>query len=267
MTPYGRDEGPRPFSPAELDGVDLASPDELVALSRIARELEAAAERGGVRPSADFANRVMRSIAAEPSPAPVRAASEAVRRRSASAVLGAIRDAVRVAFGAGFPIAVRAQALALVLAVTVVVATGSSVVTVGAVRLLGGNPMPGFPDSTSQPVTPIAPATPHGSIDPSGPDGSPEPSEPGEPSASDYPNPSGPEDPSETAEATDASGGNGGNGRPTGDPGASASPEPTESDHAEQDSPHPSASPSPVQSPSAGSSGDPLPFPSSSPAN
>ncbi len=280
MSPYGRDDAPRPFTPSELDGADDAEPGDLLALGRVARELAGAAARGGVRPSADFADRVMRSIASEPSPAPVWAAGLAVRRHSAAAIVASFRDAVRVSFGAGFPMAVRAQALALVLVVTAVFATGSGMATVGAVRLLGGNPLPGVPDATSQPANPSPSETPDGSLDPAGVSGSPDPSEPGEPSASDHHDPTGSDAPGETPEATNhggsGSGGNGGgsgHGGSTGSPDPHTSPQPTESDHHDHGGPggsgdpKPTDTPHPTDSPTPAPSSPPIAIPTPSPAH
>ncbi len=261
MSQYGRHDAPPPFTPAELDGLADAEPADLLALGRVARELEAAAARGGVRPSADFADRVMRSIATEPSPAPVRAAVAAARRRSFGGALAAFRDAVRVGLGAGFPVAVRAQALALVLVVTAVFATGSGMATVGAVRLLGGNPMPGFPNSSNQPVPTLPADSPEGSLEPIGVNGSPDPGFSGDPFRSDHPDASGSGNPvespgmsaSEMPEATDHSGGGTGGAtktpHPTSKPHPTETPHPTESDHHDH-SPHPSETPSPTPSPS-----------------
>ncbi len=111
---------PHPFSASELGGLDLP-PDELAAAGVLARELEAVADRGTVRPSGDFTDRVMAAIAAEPAPAPVLAAGSAVRRLSLAALLASIRDAARVALGTGFPLAARAQGIALVLVAALVV--------------------------------------------------------------------------------------------------------------------------------------------------
>ena len=75
----------------------------------------------------------MAAVAAEPVPAPVIAAGSALRHGAALGFLASIRDSFRVAFGRGFPVAARAQALALVLVVTGVVA-GSGLATAGAHR-------------------------------------------------------------------------------------------------------------------------------------
>ena len=102
---------PRPFGPDELDGVAGLRPDELAAEARLARDLEGIAARGRRAPSSDFTDRVMAAVAAEPVPAPVIAAGSALRHGAALGFLASLRDSFRVAFGGGFPVAVRAQAL------------------------------------------------------------------------------------------------------------------------------------------------------------
>ena len=119
MTANRRNERPRPFGPDELDGVPGINPEELAAETRLARDIEAVAARGGAAPSAGFADRVMGAIATEPVPAPVIAAGSALRHREVAGFLRSLRDSFRVAFGGGFPVAVRAQAFALVLLVAV----------------------------------------------------------------------------------------------------------------------------------------------------
>ena len=177
--------GARPFGPDELDGVAGLTPDELAAETRLARDLEGIAARDGIRVSPDFADRVMGAIALEPSPAPAVAAGSALRHAALLGFLVSVRDAVRVSFSGGFPVAVRAQAFALVLLVVGVTA-GSGYAAAGALGLLDrGSPspsveVPSVPVETAQPTaTPQATAeapsaTPEASPDPSG---SPEPSE------------------------------------------------------------------------------------------
>ena len=108
----------RRFDPAELldDETSLSAADQLATAS-IARELEAIADRdGGV--AQDFTDRVMASIAAEPTPAPTVAFGVALRTRRVRSALAAIVDSFRVGLGGGGrPLAVRGQALALALVV------------------------------------------------------------------------------------------------------------------------------------------------------
>jgi hypothetical protein len=170
---------PRPFGPDELDGVTGIRPDELAAEARIARDLEGVSARGGMRPSADFTDRVMGAVAVEPLPAPVIAAGSALRHGAALGFLASIRDSFRVAFGRGFPVAVRAQALALVLVVSGVVA-GSGLATAGAVGLLDdrGSPSPApsvaapSPSELSSP-TPAPMSSPDATFDATSPSATP----------------------------------------------------------------------------------------------
>jgi uncharacterized membrane protein YgcG len=128
---------PNPFSGRELGGLDLPA-DDVAAEARAARELEAAADRGTARPSADFADRVMAAVAVEPTPAPAVAAGSALRRLSVVGLLASIRDALRVTVSRGFPAAVRVQAAAVVLLAAVIAGT-AGVATAGAVGLFNGN--------------------------------------------------------------------------------------------------------------------------------
>jgi hypothetical protein len=251
---------PGPFTPAELDGVDGIAPDELAADRRVARELEGVADRGTVRPSTDFAERVMAAIAAEPAPAPIRAAGAAVRRRSPGALLASFRDAWRVSFGTGFPLAARAQALALVLVVGGALAT-SGVVTAGALGAFtnqGTGPAPtqatDAPVITSEPT----PAPTTAPTEPTGPtNGSLEPAEIGSPEATATPSaePTESEAPGGTPEATSGDGGSsethgGPTSRPTRAPGASDRPtEAPTNEPEDRGTPQPSETPQPTEAP------------------
>lgn len=188
---------PNPFSSAELGGLDLPA-DEIAADGRLVRDLEGLADRGTVRPSPDFADRVMAAIAGEPTPAPMVAAGSAVRRLSLVGLLAAVRDAARVSIGRGFPAAVRAQAFSLLLAAGLAVGAGAFG-TAGALGLLNG-PAP----SPAPSIVPVA-------------TGTPEPSQSGEPSQS--AEPSTTEGPTDSSMAPEA----------TGTPDASETPEPSES--------------------------------------
>jgi hypothetical protein len=272
MTPHRPGDLPGPFSPAELLGVPDVAPDELVADRQVARRLEAAAESATVRPSPDFADRVMAAIAAEPAPAPVRAAGAALRRGSLAAFLAAFRDAWRVSFGSGFPVAARAQALVLVLVAGGVLA-GSGVVTAGALGAFnrhGSEPAPttpatAAPTATSEPTaTPEPPesAGPSGTIEPVQ-SGSPEPSESAANEPTDAPAPAA------TPNSTAGEGGSGSNEthavitpRPTrsadGTPQATPTPWPTHEgeDHG---SPAPSLTPQASEVPPTGFGPTPTP--------
>jgi hypothetical protein len=191
--------GPRPFGPDELDGVAGLTPDELAAETRLARDLEGIAARDGIRRSPDFADRVMGAIALEPVPAPVVAAGSALRHAALLGFLVSIRDAFRVTFSGGFPVAVRAQAFALVLLVVGLTA-GSGYAAAGALGLLDrSTPSPVVEVPTTPAETAAPTATPEATSEAPTPSASPEPSEGAEPSEA----PEASEDPSETPEATD----------------------------------------------------------------
>ncbi len=261
---------PGPFSPAELDGVDGIAPDELAADRRIARELEGAADRGTVRLSADFAERVMAAIAAEPAPAPARAAGAAIRRGSLGAFLVSFRDAWRVSFGTGFPMAARAQALALILLASGVLAS-SGVLTAGALGVFtdrGTGPAPiqatDAPVVTGQP-TPAPTLAPTESTGPTS--GSIEPAETGSPKATETPSPAPTETQGsgETPEATSGAGGSTETHRPptprpTRTPGATDQPTPT-NDGEDHGTPGPTGSPQPTEAPHAAGEASPTPGP------
>ena len=194
MTGSGPDHGPRPFSMRDLGDISDATPDELAAEAGVARELEGLTERSGAAPGTDFAERVMSAVSREPTPAPARAAGIALRRGALAAFVASLRDAWRVTTRSGFPIAVRAQALALVLVVAGL-AAGSGLATAGALGLFDadrGSPSPEptvevpSPTPTIDTPSPTAPPSP-----------STEPSDSAEPTVTtdtETPEPSGPEE-------------------------------------------------------------------------
>jgi hypothetical protein len=186
---------PRPFGADELDGVSGLRPDELAADTRLARELEASAARVSVRPSPDFTDRVMAAVAKEPAAAPVRAARIALRHGAFWAFLASVRDAWRVTVSPAFPMAMRAQAMAMVL-VVVGLTAGTSVVAAGAFGLLEGDRPTPPPSQTLE--TPVPTALP--TATPTDGTASPEPSDTPEPSDSAEPSPSS----LESAEPSDA---------------------------------------------------------------
>lgn len=242
---------PMPFTAAELDGASGLHADELAGDTRMARDLETLAARTTNPPpaaSAAFADRVMTAVAAEPVPAPARLAGRALRRGSLSALLLSLRDAWRVTTSTGFPMAARAQAMALVLVVAALV-TGSSMVTAGALGLLGtdhATPAPSLERPSGPAETPTS-AT-----------GTPEPTE--DASAS----PDASESPTESSAEPDASASPGGSIEDHGGAGISGggaqatsapdrTPSATASDH-EDHSPSPSSTaprgtPGPSESP------------------
>ena len=193
----------RRFDLAELsNGPEALTEAEIVAATAIARDLEAIAERDDA-PTVAFSDKVMATIAAEPTPKPTRVFGAALRTRRFGTAVAAVGDAWRVAFGGGRPFAVRGQALALVLVVLIGVLGLGGGAAVGAARLLN-------PDVAPSPTP--APSVPAPSPSPA-PSLVPTPS----PSASPTPNPSPTEtaEPTDTAEPTetDDSGGNSRSGR------------------------------------------------------
>lgn len=186
--------GPRRFHPREID---LESDELTVGLLETARDLEAYAATGMAAPTVGFEDRVMAAIAVEPMPRPTRGRG----------FLATVRESWAVAFGAGRPLAMRAQALALLLMVALAVGSVGSVAVVGASRLLG--PVITPPTTPSPAPSPL----PSPSIAPS-----PSPIVSPTPSATTTPRPS----PTETDEpsGTDDSGGSSGSGRGPGSDGS-----------------------------------------------
>ncbi len=229
----------RRFRPDELTpdegAADVPTTAEVADALAMGRELERFAVAEDVRPSPGFADRVMGAIADEPLPAPVVAAGAAARGARLGAMLAAFGDLWRVAWTGGRPLAVRAQALAIVLVILVVAGSVTSLAAVGALNVLTPNRSPDLTPAVS-PSPSVAP-TPTLSPSPS-----PSPTESAEPSDSAGPSEStessGSAEPSETPEAT--SGGTGATPRPTPEP--TATPKPTET-------PEPSQTPRPTDTP------------------
>jgi uncharacterized membrane protein YgcG len=196
MTGFGRR-----FDPGELhdDGAPM-SDAEAAGLLSTARDLEAFAASESIAPTVGFEDRVMAAIATEPPPRPFAAVGKL-------GFLGALRDAWRIAWSGDRPVAVRAQALALVLLVAVAVGAVGTVATVGALAFLQRDPVvePDVP-----PVSPPPSALPSPSTLPS-PTVTPTPSPTVTPSPSPSPSaePSETPDASETPEGTDDSSGSG----------------------------------------------------------
>lgn len=168
----------RRFHPAEID-VELGP--ESAELLATARDLESYAATGLAAPTVGFEDRVMAAIADEPMP-----------RRAGRGFLATVGDAWAIAFGGGRPVALRAQAFALLLALAVAVGSVGSVAVVGAARLLGDQgPVPPTIPSPSPSPTPsplIVSPSPSPSISPSptpSPSASPVETETAEPSGTD----------------------------------------------------------------------------------
>src|SRR5687768_14915123 len=164
----------RRFDPAELDDEGRRPTDaDSAGLLATARDLEAFARAETTMPTTDFEDRVMAAIAKEPPPRP-RATG-----RGLIGLLVAVRDAWRIAWSGGRPLAVRAQAFALLLVAALAVGSVGSLATVGVARLLA-------PDATPAPTVPPVPSqSPSPSIAPSAspaPSVAPSPSVPPSPS-------------------------------------------------------------------------------------
>jgi hypothetical protein len=265
--PSDRPTGAAAFRPAELDDAEgLLASDGPVDLGLV-RELERLAATTAARPSAGFSDRVMTAIAAEPAPAPVRAAGAAIRRHAGRDLLAAIRDAFRVTLGRSFPVAVRVQAFALVLLV-VALSAGSGIATAGAIGWLRDSRVIATPTDTTPPASPLLRSdSPQG---PTGPDGSPDSSashEPGDSTAS--------PEPGDSADASGDPGksvmpGDDGSGLPTSTPEShddgGVTPSPSETAGATV-TPSPSETPRPTGTPQEGSGVTDSPTPSPSHAS
>lgn len=217
----------RRFDPAEIRDVDGGPlPDaEAAAMLGMARDLEEFARAESIVPSVGFEDRVMAAVAAEAPPRPVAAGG------FLAGLVVAVRDSWRIAFSSGRPMAVRAQALALVL--LVVVATGSvgTLAAAGVARLLSDGPTPSptvdeSPEPTSEPGPSEPVPTPSPSLTPS-------------PTLTPSPSPSETAEPSETPEATEGSSG-GSTAAPTKRPTAEPSETPEATHDDETETPHPS---------------------------
>ena len=163
-------------------GLPIHPDDEARAAAEMTRDLEGVAAVADIRPPVGFVDRVMAAVAFEPLPQPARAFRVALlggRLRPAVASLG---DAWRVLGGGSRPLIVRAQALALVLVVTIGSLAIAGGATVGAIDLLSAiapvlppptTPVPAEPTASPSP-TPSPSSTPDTPPDAS-PDASPTP--------------------------------------------------------------------------------------------
>jgi hypothetical protein len=164
----------RRFHPSELD---LEPGPESAELLATARDLESYAATGLAAPSVDFEDRVMAAVADEPMP------SQAGRGFFAT-----VRDAWAIAFGPDRPVALRAQAFAMLFALALAVGSIGSVAVVGASRLLGDQrptpPTVPSPLPSPSPSSSVVSPSPSPAVSPS-PSPSPSESETAEPSGSD----------------------------------------------------------------------------------
>jgi hypothetical protein len=203
----------RRFDPSEID---LEIDPEGAELLATARDLESYAASGFVTPTVGFEDRVMAAIADEPMPRP-----------AGRGLIATARDAWTIAFGPGRPVAMRAQAFGMLLALALAVGSISAVAVVGASRLLSQGPTPPTVPSPMPSPSPSPSMTP-----------APTPSPSTDPSATPTRAPSA--SPSETVEpsGTDdhgggGSGGSGGSGSGSGSGGGGGS---DDSGHSGKDS-------------------------------
>src|SRR5690242_11476529 len=112
----------RRFDPSEL--ADVADADATGVLET-ARDLERYASTSASGPTAGFEDRVMAAIAQEPAP-----------RLLSLGPIATLRQAWQLAWSGGRPLAVRAQALALLLVAAVAIGGVGSAGVVAASRLL-----------------------------------------------------------------------------------------------------------------------------------
>jgi hypothetical protein len=170
---YDRKALPPRFSPEEIaDAAAPADRGEEKAILEVVRQLERVAAEPSPRVDARFLDRVNRAIAAEPQPAPLRAARASLRKASLGGIVAALRATPRVAFGAGRPGPVRGQAFALL--IVVILAAGS---VTGAAAFTAGHLLEGPAPANTIAASPSVPAA--------GPSASPSPS----PKASASPSP------------------------------------------------------------------------------
>jgi uncharacterized membrane protein YgcG len=188
--------GGRALRPDELGDIDVRDLADAMAAGR---QLEGALDDVPLRPSPDFADRVMSVLAEEPSPAPAGFLIP-IRRRG---LLGGFAASVRqawVSLGAGRPALARSAALAYVLVVAIAGASLTGVAAIGAAGALGilGPDATQSPEPTPEPSPAPTVAPPTVAPSPS-PDVTPAPV---------APTPS----PSETPDESDDNGGNSGPG-------------------------------------------------------
>lgn len=189
----------RGFGPDDLPSAAQAPAPELAASLRVGRELDAFAAGERVEPTADFATRVMGAIAMEPAPRPMAVVGDALRRGRLAALFVGLRDAWRVAFSGGRPVAARAQALAIVLVVVIGLGSLGGLTAIGVGALLnrsdsGPTPSPIVPLPSPSPTVVPSP-TPRLSPSPS-PSATPSPT----PSRTPRATPTNAAEPTDTAE-------------------------------------------------------------------
>lgn len=232
----GEDARPATLHPDELSG-DAVSAQELGGALEAARALETAAAAPPVRASADFTDRVMARLQAEPTPGAVGYLTP-LRRFGLGGLIASLRQAWTVAARGSRSFGVRATALAYVLAVVLI---GTSITglaaygTAGALGLLDG------PNASPSPTLPLEPPGPV--VEPS-PTTEPSPS----PSTEPTPEPSATES-VEPAASDDGHGGAEATPRESSDDNGAETPDPSKT-------PKPSETPDSTRTPSPSGSAD-----------
>jgi hypothetical protein len=145
------------FSAVEIGGAGAS-------LVAVARQLEAYAATSDPTPSANLVARIAAAVGNEPAPTPPVLFWRALSQGAAPAAFGYLAASVRAALGIGrvFPVAVRAQAIALILTVALVLAGGGAALAAGAagvLHVLHPRPAPERPAVVDRSTTP-RPATP-----------------------------------------------------------------------------------------------------------
>jgi hypothetical protein len=231
----GDDARPTTLHPDELSG-DAVSAQELGGALEAARALETAAVASPVRASADFTDRVMARLQAEPTPGAVGYLTP-LRRFGLGGLVASLRQAWAVAARGSRSFGVRATALAYVLAVVLIGTSMTGLAaygTAGALGLLDG------PDASPSPTLPLE--SPGPMVEPS-PTTEPSPS----PSTEPTPEPSATES-MEPAESDDH-GGAGATPRESSDDDDAETPDPSKT-------PKPSETPDSTRTPSPSGSED-----------
>jgi hypothetical protein len=166
-------------NPWEADPVTPADGERI---RSAAAELERFALATDVAPRAGLAASILATLEAEPTPAPLTALTAATRRRRLGAMLAALRDAWRVTWSGGRPVAIRLSAAMAVLVLVVMTGSVGGLAAVGAWTALQPTPTTPTPSPSNDqapvvvpPVQPSpSPAAPMGTAAPT-PSGSPAP--------------------------------------------------------------------------------------------
>ena len=153
MTARGAGDNPweaEPVAPADAERMRSA-----------AAELERFARATDVGPRAGRAASIMAALAVEPTPAPLTALTAATRHGHLGAMLAAMRDAWRVTWSGGRPVAIRLSAAMAVLVLVVTTASVGGLAAVGAwTALQPTQTAPAPPPSNDQAPVVVPPVQP-----------------------------------------------------------------------------------------------------------